>query len=481
MQKLSVELKNAPRNTSQVPCSVSGVLNREETLSVPCKVLADNGSDENLRQHTGGLKAYVYVLNSDNSPLMPCTPAKARHLLVSGRAEVVQRSPFTIRLLWKCETNTQQITLGIDLGYRTTGFSAVSKKRELISGELKPRTDVSKKIQTRAMYRRTRRSRLWHRKSRFDNRVSTKKEGWLAPSIRHRMQTHIRLVEILKKILPISKVVVEVANFDQQKMQNPEISGIDYQQGELQGYEIREYLLDKWGRKCAYCKKNNLPLQIEHIIPKIRGGTDRVSNLTLACDRCNKKKDKQTAEEFGFPKIHAQAKKPMKAQAFMNNIRWRFVTEIRRLVPCTHTYGFVTKYKRSKTDLEKSHINDAFVIADGETHPRSQNIKAKQVRRQNRSLYKANLLKGGIKKRNTVREVRDFKRFDKVLFNKEVCFIYGLRTRGFFDIRTIDNEKIGCGANYKKLTLIEHARGIVQEVTVPIPPTTEAMGTLGTI
>ena len=456
MQKLSVELKNAPGNASQVPCSVSGALNREETLSVPYKVLADNGSDENLLQHAGGHKGavYAYVLNQNGAPLMPCTPAKARHLLASGRAEVIQRTPFTIRLLWSCEVNVQPIILGVDPGYKTTGFSAVPEKKELISGEMKPRTDVSKKIQNRAMYRRNHRSRLWYREPRFDNRK--KDEGWLAPSIRHRLQTHIRLVEILRKLLPISKVVVEVANFDQQRMMNPEISGVEYQQGELCGFEVREYLLEKWGRKCAYCKKKNIPLQVEHIIPKSCGGSGRVSNLTISCERCNQEKGNQTAEEFGHPRIQTHAMKPMKAEAFMNNIRWRLVDALKELLPCKHTYGSVTKYRRSKDGLEKSHVNDAFVIASGAGQVRSKPLEVSQTRRNNRCLQKNRKgFRPSIRRQRYKLQPNDLIRKEGKIYRSRGVKSYGK------EIRLINSFGNKIESNTKGVELICYGKGIL--------------------
>jgi hypothetical protein len=269
--------------------------------------------------------------------------------------------------------------------------------------------------------------------------------------------------------------VVEVASFDTQKMQNPEIRGIEYQRGELQGYEIREYLLEKWNRKCAYCGKSYIPLEIEHIVPKSRGGSDRVSNLTIACHKCNEEKGNLTAAEFGYPEVQKQAKESLKATAFMNAIRWKLVN----LFGCDWTYGSVTKYKRARLNLEKTHVNDAFVIAGGANQNRSRYIyKAKQVRRQNRSLYKANLLKGGRKKKNTVKEVKGFRRFDKVLYGKLKCFIFGLRSSGYFDLRDIEGNKIGEAVNSKKLRLVERARGRMEEVRRAIPPRAEARGLL---
>ncbi len=407
----------------------------------------------------------VFVLNKHGKPLMPTSPAKARRLLDSGQATVVKRTPFTIQMLYGSSGYKQNIALGVDAGYSTIGYSAVSDDSELIAGELNLRNDIKRLLEKRRAYRRTRRSGLWHREPRFDNRGI--REGWLAPSIRHKLDSHISLIEKIKKILPITKVVVEVATFDTQKMQNPEISGIEYQQGELRGYEIREYLLEKWGRKCAYCGKKNVPLEIEHIVPKSRGGSDRVSNLTIACRECNQAKGSQNAEEFGHPQTQVKAEKSLKATAFMNIVRSRIVD----LLKCDSTFGYITKHDRIGLGLPKSHANDAFVIAGGNGQTRSGDIViGKQVRRQNRSLFKANFLTGGKLKRNTVKGVKGFKRFDKVKYGGIECFVHGLRSRGYFDIRDLDGNKIAGDVNCKKLRLIEHARGIIQEVrAIPLP------------
>jgi len=313
---------------------------------------------------------------------MPCKPAKARHLLKDGKARVIRAVPFTIQLLWDCESNIQTITLGIDAGYSKIGFSAVTDQKELVSGEVTLRRDISKKLTERRGYRRLKRGKLWYREPRFLNRVSTKKEGWLAPSIRHKLDSHIRLIDKIKKLLPISNIVVEVASFDTQKMVNPEISGLEYQQGELQGYEVREYLLEKWRRKCAYCGKKDIPLEIEHIVPTSRGGTDRVSNLTIACPKCNQKKGNKTAAEFGYPEIQKKANRTLKAAAFMNVVRWKLVNAL----GCQWTYGYITKHNRIKLGLEKSHCNDSFVIAGGNGQQRVTQYGVSQTRRNNRCL-----------------------------------------------------------------------------------------------
>ncbi len=459
MQKLSAKLKNVPRSTSPASSPTSKTLNKEETLSESSKVLTDNNSEENQRSGKSEQDSRVPVLNMQGKPLMPTKPQKARKLLEKEKAKVVQRTPFTIQLKYPTGETKQDITLGIDAGYSKIGWSAITEKTELLAGELELRQDIPRLLKKRKAYRNQRRSRKWYREPRFDNR--SKKDEWLPPSLEHKLQSHIQLVKQIKKILPVTRTVIEVATFDTQKMQNPEIKGTEYQQGKLQGYEVKEYLLEKWSRECAYCGKTDTPLEVEHITPKSRGGSNRVSNLTISCHNCNQKKGNKTAEEFGHPKIQKKAKKPLKSAAFMNVIRWKIVDELN----CDHTYGYITKKNRTELGLDKSHANDAFVIAGGNNHTRSQHIhKAKQVRRQNRSLFKANFLKGGNKKRNTVKEVNGFKRFDKVSYEGKKCFIFGLRRSGYFDLRDIEGEKIHASANSKKLSLLERANGKIEKV-----------------
>ena len=208
------------------------------------------------------------------------------------------------------------------------------------------------------------------------------KEGWFAPSIEHKLETHIRLIEKLKRILPVSNTVIEVASFDTQKMKNPEMSGIEYQQGELQGYEIREYLLEKFHHICVYCGKTGVPLEIEHLTPRSRDGPDTVNNLAISCHECNQKKNNLTAEEFGYPEVRKRALITMRDAAFMNTVRWKLT----QLAGAGYTFGYITKKNRISLGLDKSHANDAFVIAGGNMQVRSTVFNATQRRRNNRSL-----------------------------------------------------------------------------------------------
>ncbi|HEQ78190.1 MAG TPA: paclitaxel/taxanoid biosynthesis susceptibility protein TS1, partial [Euryarchaeota archaeon] len=330
----------------------------------------------------------------------------------------------------------------------TIGFSAINNKCELLSGELTLRKRISKLIEGKSNYRKTRRSRLLHRKPRFNNR--NKPEGWFTPSIQHKLKTHLGLIEKLKKIPPVIKITIEVASFDTQKLQNPEITGVEYQQEELQGYEVREYMLEKWKHKCAYCGKSNLPLEIEHIIPKSRGGTDRVSNLTLACHKCNQKKGNQTAAEFGHSEIQKKTKQTLKATAFMNIVRWRLVNTLK----CDWTYGYITKHARIKLGMKKSHVTDAF-IAGGNVQERSRSYELTQTRRNNRSIQTNR--KGH--KPSVRRKRYRLQLNDLVKYIKSLCKVKDVHNYGRY---VILEDKIGeiFDINVKKVEMVKHGKGI---------------------
>jgi len=443
-------------DASQVCSSVVVPLNREETLSVDGLKTLPNNLDGNLRSGKSGQDLRVPVLNMRGEPLMSTRLAKARHLLEQGKAEVVTRKPFSIKLKYPTGEAKQDVTLGVDAGYSHVGFSVITEKQELMSGELKLRNDVSKKLTERCQYRRNRRSRKWYRKPRFNNRK--RKDGWLAPSIRHKLQTYIRLVKKLHDVLPISRIIVEVASFDTQKMQNPEIKGIEYQQGELQGYEVRQYLLEKWNHKCAYCGKTGVPLEIEHIVSRSRGGTDRVSNLTISCHECNQKKNNRTAEEFGRPEVQEQAKEPLKAVAFMNQVRWKLVNILREKhgnIDVSFTFGSRTKYDRIKMGLEKSHVNDAFAIAGGVSQKRVKPYKLTQTRRNNRSVQ---LNRKGFKP--SIRRTRyKIQPNNLVKFNDLFCRVKGVFNYGKW-VRLVTESGEVLNTKTKSVEVVKYGKGI---------------------
>lgn len=400
---------------------------------------------------------------------MPCKEAKARHLLRDGKARVVRKEPFTVQLLFFCDNIVQDITLGVDAGSKHVGLSVVSDKKELFSAEVELRDDVSKKLAARLEFRRARRNRKTrYRKPRFDNRVHAKKKGWLAPSVLHKVETHIRLIEKVCKFLPVSKIVIETASFDIQKIKNPEIQGEEYQQGEQLGFwNVREYVLWRDGHVCQCChgKSKDKVLNVHHIESRQTGG-DAPNNLITLCETCHKKYHKG---EIKLPKrIHRGMK--FNNETFMGIMRWTLYNRSKEQfgklgIVVKNTYGYITKHVRIQAGLSKTHSTDAFCIAGNvEAERLPQYWFIKQVRRHNRQLFKLNPLKGGIWKPNQAPYlVKGFRLFDKVLFNGQVGFIFGRRFSGSFDVRRLDGIKISPCAGYKKLTLLVKRKMLLME------------------
>lgn len=314
----------------------------------------------------------VLVLAGDKSPLMPCHPARARKLLGQGKAKVYRMYPFTIILTERKEGETQKIELKLDPGSKVTGLAINAHFDKgiqcLFAANLQHRGQkIREALAARRAIRRSRRHRKTrYRKPRFSNR--TRPAGWLPPSLQSRVDNDFHWARKLTRFCPISEIAVETVRFDLQKMQNPEISGIEYQQGELYGYEVREYLLEKWQRKCAYCGKGQIPLQIEHILAKSLGGTNRVSNLTLACEKCNLKKSAQPIEIFvkdkkKREKILAQAKAPLKDATCVNATRYAIGTALKTLgLPLSFWSGGRTKKNRCSQSYPKDHWIDAACV-----------------------------------------------------------------------------------------------------------------------
>ena len=381
MQTLQREFKNVPTDASLVCSSTSCELNREETLSAHSKVLICNNPEVNQHQlQTGGLKVKVFVLNINGKPLMPCSITKARHLLQGGRANVVKRFPFTIKLNFECENKVQEVNLGIDSGAKFIGFSATSEKKELMSGTLVLDLKTKDRLDEKRMYRRNRRNKLRYRKPRFNNRK--RKTDWLAPSIDRKYQTHLTLIEKIKNLLPIKNVIVEIAKFDIQKIMNPEINGKEYQQGNLYNYQnIVSYLQVKQNNICAYCKKEfkGESKAVHHIYQ--RGDsrrTDRVDGLLLLHKKCHEYLHEKHREKE-FQKVVGQYKE----STFMSIINQRFYEDISDLQV---TYGYVTQMKRNEYNIEKTHYNDAFIISGGKDQKRCNDIIIEQKHRNNRVL-----------------------------------------------------------------------------------------------
>lgn len=326
----------------------------------------------------------VFVQNKHGQPLMPTSPRKARLLLKGSQAKIVGRDPFAIQLLHGASGYKQPVTLGIDAGYQTIGYSAITEEAELIGGEVEMLTGMSQRLTERAMYRRTRRGSKRYRQPRFKNRHTDK--GWLAPSIKHKLDTHQRLIDRMTNILPITRIVIEVANFDIQKIKNPDIEGEGYQQGAQSGYwNLREYILHRDGHKCQNpaCKNRakEIVLKVHHLGYWKKDRTDRPANLITLCTRCHTSKNHQKS---GFLYGWQPKLKSFKPETFMTTVRWRLVNQ----TGAEHIYGWLTKTIRIALEIPKSHHNDAFVIAGGITQPRVEPLNIEQIRRNNRSLQK---------------------------------------------------------------------------------------------
>ncbi|MFC4896296.1 RNA-guided endonuclease IscB [Streptosporangium amethystogenes subsp. fukuiense] len=323
----------------------------------------------------------MFVLDKRGHPLDPCHPARARRLLATGRAVVARHTPFVIRLKDRsvADSTVAGVQVGIDPGSRHTGLAVFTDHEGSRAGRYAIQLDhrgalIRDRLAARAALRRGRRSRnLRHRAPRFLNR--TKPQGWLAPSLRHRVETTMSWVARLTRWAPVTAVHVEKVSFDTHALSaGRPLEGAEYQQGTLAGYEVREYLLAKWGRACAYCGASGVPLNLDHIHPRSRGGSDRISNLTLACIGCNQTKNATPVQEFLkdkpalLAKILKQAKAPLRDAAAVNTTRWALWQALKATgLPVAGASGGRTKWNRSRTGAAKSHTLDALHVGSLDT------------------------------------------------------------------------------------------------------------------
>ena len=392
----------------------------------------------------------VYVISQSGKALMPTSRhGKVRHLLREGKARVVRREPFTIQLLYDSKEYTQPVTLGVDAGTGHVGLSATTEKTELFASEVTLRRDITSLLAARREARRTRRFRKTrYRAPRFDNR--RRKEGWLAPSVEQAVQSHLSLIRKVHSFLPVTQTVMEVAQFDTQLLKNPDIQGEQYQQGEQMGFwNTREYVLFRDGHTCQHChgKSGDKVLNVHHIESRQTGG-DAPNNLITLCETCHK------AYHRGKIQLKIKRGASLRDAALMSIMRWTVYNRAKEEFGNVRlTYGFFTKNIRIQHGLEKSHAVDARCISGHPlARPSDTGWLLRQRRRHNRQIYKANTLKGGIRRKNQARYlVKGFRLFDKVLYDSLECFIFGRRKSGSFDIRKFDGTRVNAGISYKKL------------------------------
>ena len=389
--------------------------------------------------------------------------AKVRVLLKSKKAKVIKTCPFTIQLAYDSTHYTQEITLGVDSGSKHIGLSATTKSKVLFESDIELRNDIVNLLSTRRQNRRARRNRKTrYRKIRFDNR--RRKEGSLAPSIQNKVDSHLTVIRKVHEILPVTKIIVEVASFDIQKIKNPTISGTEYQQGEQSDFwNVREYVLFRDGHTCQCCKGKSKDkiLNVHHIESRKTGG-NAPNNLITLCETCH------TGYHKGIVKLPKTIHKGMsfKDAAFMGVMRWAFYNNLKEIYPnVSLTYGYITKNIRIRNCLPKEHYIDARcisgnpkAISDGTVYYQ------KKVRCHNRQIHKITIFKGGIRKRNQAPyDVMGFRLFDKVKWKGQNCFIYGRRSTGRMDLRLLNGTKINASVGYKNLKVIEMRKNYLTE------------------
>lgn len=397
----------------------------------------------------------VYVISKNGQPLMPTeNHAKVRILLKTKKAKVIKRCPFTIQLAYDGTNYTQDVALGVDAGSKHIGLSATTKDKVLFESNVELRNDIVNLLSTRRQNRRSRRNRKTrYRKPRFNNRKC--KDGWLAPSVQNKVNTHLAVIRKAHEILPIAKIIVEVASFDIQKIKKPTISGTEYQQGErLDFWNVREYVLFRDGHTCQCCKGKSKDkiLNVHHIESRKTGG-DAPNNLITLCETCHTGYHKGTVKLPGT--IHRGMS--FKDAAFMGIMRWALYEKLKALYPnVTLTYGYITKNTRIKNSLPKEHYIDARCISGNPKAVGTGEVfYYKKIRCHNRQIHKNTVLKGGYRKRNQAPyEVKGFRLFDKVLWKGRECFVFGRRSTGRMDLRLLDGTHINASVGFKNLKLI---------------------------
>ena len=410
----------------------------------------------------------VFVLNKHGEPLMPCQPQKAKKLLKNKKAKVASYQPFTIQLLYGSSGYKQPIKVGVDLGGKHTGIAITSNDKVLAKVEVEVRQDVRSLLESRRIYRGSRRNRKCrYRKPRFDNRK--RQENWLPPSIRSRIDNTFHWIDKFLFPIPHPILTIEVGKFDVQKMMNPEIQGEEYQQGQTLGYhDVRYFVFARDHYTCQVCKKKGEILNTHHIVYRSYGGSDRADNLITVCTDCHTHENHQRGNIL-WKWMEEGKKLPMyKEGTFMNIFRKRVFTKYPQ---ANITYGSVTTPRRKELGLEKSHVNDAVAISGIESiQQMTKSIFCiKQFRKKKRSLHEATARKRRKTKNTTsrrnvknVKQLGEFYLNDKVRVYNRVGYITGFTGTSMTYVRDIQGNyvtkpnKSYKQINLKECTLLRH-------------------------
>ena len=393
----------------------------------------------------------VFVINKNGKPLIPCSPTKAKHLLKASKAKCIKRTPFTIKLLWDCEENIQEVIAGMDTGFKTIGCAVIVNSKVVYQSEIQIRQDISSKMEQRKMYRRNRRSRkIRYREARWANRASTKRKGRLAPSILSKVNSHLREKQFVESILPVSKWILELASFDIHKISN---SGVeDYQKGQQKGfYNTKAYILYRDNYQCQKCKTHNVKLHVHHIIFRSNGGTNSPENLITLCKNCH---DRLHNDEFVIKGIKSKTKHATEIGIIKAQLKKKFGD-------FAETFGYETKFKREQIlYLEKSHRNDAIAICcdNGEV-----------VGLDSLVYFKKHVAKGDYRQTKGSRSEKKIptgklfglRKFDLIETSKGIGFVKGKRSDGRFAICDIFWNEISGQVQIKKFVKRISARSTI--------------------
>ena len=425
---------------------------------------------------------FVFVLNKDGKPLMPTKRCgKVRRLLKSKQAKVVCAEPFTIQLLYDSKEYVQEFHIGIDTGSKHTGISVSTEKEEVFSATVELRQDIKDLLKERNSYRRSRRCRLRARKQKDKKGAWEKTENKVfSPSADNKMEEHIRIVKYLCKILPLEEhtvsCVLEIGKFDTHLLKDPTVNGVGYQNGECKGFENKKaFVRYRDNYECQYChgKTGDTRLEVHHIKPKNENGTDDLRNLITLCSVCHDDyHDDKITLDVKEEELDDRNAESLRHAAMMNAMRYEIYERFKKAFPNWNIYktaGHITAENRRKYNIEKSHANDAYVIA-GNFEAKKTNVSytGKFFRAHNRKLYKANILKGGKKKKNySLHLIKGFTKYDRVVFDGKRGIITSMMSTGYATVKTlITGERIHekSVVSVKRLVFLEHGHTLIFEL-----------------
>ena len=389
----------------------------------------------------------VYVISKNGKSLMPTTPARAKKMLIAGKAKCIRRTPFTIKLLYKATTYTQSITLGVDTGSSHVGSAAVDSVGSVVYlSETEIRNDITDKMKQRSKYRRNRRNRKTrYRKARWLNRKNSIKKDRFSPTMISKINSHVKEIEFVKSILPIANVILETGTFDPHALKNPAVLKNKwlYQRGANYGFaNTRSYVLDRDNYTCQHCKgkSKDSKLEVHHIVFRSNGGSDEESNLVCLCKTCHDKLHKGEISLNKKGKIKGQ----LKHATQMNSIR---VQLLKIYSTAKETFGYITKEHRQLMSLPKEHYFDAVAIASLDNIQKSGLVSVE---------FRTNLLRKkcvsdgdyqqtkGVRSEQRIQtgKIMEFRKFDKVKYLEQKYFIKGRMSTGYAILMDINGDKI---------------------------------------